>query len=154
MCMYIIVTIINVFETIVWYLLEFSRLYSLHPWYWNSLSYGLISSVENLAHFLQLMPFTIFQIFVPSGTHHCWVDRGGMVWEVFAQHLYTWINNWHPWYWNSLIQSHLGRIQHLCTFAADLAIRYNLVFSFHHVPITAGCTEVASFKRQLRLAQH
>ena len=23
-----------------------------------------------------------FPIFVPPGTHHCWVDRGGMVWEV------------------------------------------------------------------------
>ena len=23
-----------------------------------------------------------FPVFVPPGTHHCWVDRGGMVWEV------------------------------------------------------------------------
>ena len=38
------------------------------------------------------MPFTMFPIFVPLGTHHYWVDRDGMVWEVFAQHLYTWIN--------------------------------------------------------------
>ena len=60
----------------------------------GTLSYSLISSGENSVHFLQLMPFTIFPIskFVPPGTHHCGVDRGGMVWEGFAQHLYTWIN--------------------------------------------------------------
>ena len=58
---------------------EFSGLYKLHPWYWNSLLYGLISSGESSAHFLQLMPFTIFPVFIPPGTHHCWVDRGGMV---------------------------------------------------------------------------
>ena len=75
-------------EFIVWNPREFSRLYNLHPWYWNSLLYGLISSGENSAHFLQPMPFKIFPIFVPPGTHHCWVDRGGMV---YAQHLYTWI---------------------------------------------------------------
>ena len=39
---------------------------SNHPW-------------ENSAHFLQLMPFPIFPIFMPQGTHHCWVDRGSMV---------------------------------------------------------------------------
>ena len=44
---------------IVWYPIEFSRLHNLHPWYWNSLLYGLISSGENSAHFLQLLPFTI-----------------------------------------------------------------------------------------------
>ena len=52
----------------------------------------LISCGENSMHFLQLMPFTIFQIFVPPGTHHWLVDSGCMVWEDFAQHLYTWIN--------------------------------------------------------------
>ena len=41
---------------------EFSRLYNLHPWHWNSLSYSLISSGENSAHFLQLTPFTIMII--------------------------------------------------------------------------------------------
>ena len=45
----------------VWYPHEFSRLHNLHPMYWNSLLYGLISSGENSAHFLQLMPFTILQ---------------------------------------------------------------------------------------------
>ena len=53
----------------------------------GTLLYGLISSGENSVHFLQLMPFTVFLVFVPPVTHHCWVDRGGMVWEVFAQHL-------------------------------------------------------------------
>ena len=43
--------------------------YNLHPWYWNSLLFCLISSGENLAHFLQLMAFTIFHFFVPPGTH-------------------------------------------------------------------------------------
>ena len=47
----------------VWNPHEFSRLYNLHPWYWNSLLYGLISSGENSANFLQLMPFTIFHFF-------------------------------------------------------------------------------------------
>ena len=62
---------------------EFSRLHNLHPWYRNSLLYGLISSGENSAHFLQLITyhntishFTILHFFVPPGTHHCWVDRG------------------------------------------------------------------------------
>ena len=57
---------------------EFSRLYNLQPWYCNSLLYGLISSGENSAHFLQLMPRTIFQFFIPPGTHYCWVSRGSM----------------------------------------------------------------------------
>ena len=47
-------------------------------------------SGENSEHFLQLMPFTIFPIFVPPGTHYCWMDRGSMVWYVFVQHLSTW----------------------------------------------------------------
>ena len=49
---------------IIWYPSEFSRLHNLHPSYWNSLLYGLISSGENSVHFLQLMPFTIFHFFV------------------------------------------------------------------------------------------
>ena len=43
---------------------------------------GIISSGENSVHFLQLMTFTIYPIFVPPGTYHCWVGRGGMVREV------------------------------------------------------------------------
>ena len=43
------------------WLLQTCRLHNLNPWYWNSLSYGLISSEENSVHFLQLMPFTILR---------------------------------------------------------------------------------------------
>ena len=56
---------------------------NLHPWYWNSLLYSLMSSGENSVHFLHLMLFTIITVFIPPGTHHCWVDRG-MVWEVLS----------------------------------------------------------------------
>ena len=35
----------------------------------GTLSYSLIFSGDNSTHFLQLMPFTIFQFFVPPGTH-------------------------------------------------------------------------------------
>ena len=49
------------------------------------------------------------------------------------------LHNSHPRYWNSLIvSSPLGRIQHLHTFAAATANHYNLVVSFHQVPITGG----------------
>ena len=34
---------------IVWYSLGFSRLHNLHPWYWNSPLYSLISTGENSA---------------------------------------------------------------------------------------------------------
>ena len=78
---------------------KFKKVYSLksppvqqtcHPWYWNSLIWfhpgGFISSGENSVHFLQQMPFTILNcFFVPPGTHHCWLDRGSMIWEA-CQH--------------------------------------------------------------------
>ena len=52
---------------------------NLRPWYWNSLLCSLISSGENLqfAHFAA----AIASFLVPLGTHHCWVDRGGVIWE-------------------------------------------------------------------------
>ena len=49
-----------VYMLIVWYPSKFNRLHNSHPWYWNSPLYGLISSGENSAHFLQLLPFIIF----------------------------------------------------------------------------------------------
>ena len=49
------------------------------------------------------------------------------------------------------VSSPLGGIQHLRTFAAAIANHYNLAFSFHQVPITAGWTEAAWYER---LAQH
>ena len=76
------------------YLDSLPKLYSLiSPWVQQtlqftplalelSLLYGLISSRENSAHFLQLMPFTIIQFFVPPCTHHSWVGRDSMEWEV------------------------------------------------------------------------
>ena len=67
---------------IVWNPHEFRRLYNLHPWYWKSFSNGFIFAGDNSAHFLQLMPFTIFQFFIPPGIHYCWVARGSIEWEV------------------------------------------------------------------------
>ena len=67
---------------IVWNPREFCRLYNVYPWYCNSLLCSLIYSGENSGHFLQLIPFTIFHLFVPPGTHYCWVGRGSMEWEV------------------------------------------------------------------------
>ena len=50
------------------------------------------------------------------------------------------------------VSSHLRRIQHLRTLIhAAIANHYNLAFSFHQVPITAGWTKAAWFER---LAQH
>ena len=78
---------------ILWNPREFSRLYNLH-----SLLVLELSLIQS--HFLRWEfsafsaadAFTIFPVFVLPGTHHCWVDRGGLVWYIFAQHLYTWIN--------------------------------------------------------------
>ena len=98
---------------IVWYLIGFSGLHNLHPWYWNSLLYSLISSGKNsvlvnnpsrrglLSRFkphpilffmnkICLSQFSAFfadnaihnsPFFIPPGTHYCWVDRNGMIWE-------------------------------------------------------------------------
>ena len=49
------------------------------------------------------------------------------------------------------VSSPLGRIQHLCTFAAAIANHYYLAFLFHQVPITAGWTAASWYER---LAQH
>ena len=76
---------------IVWYPHEFSRLHNLHPRYWNSLLYSLISSGENSAHFLQLMPFTctilqlsFHQVPITAG----WAEAVRN--EKLAWHFYTW----------------------------------------------------------------
>ena len=86
---------------------EFSRLHNLHPWYRNSLLYGLISSGENSAHFLQLMPFhnaishfTILHFFFRSTRYPLLLGgqrRSGM--RGFAQHLYTQVTSviWGNW---------------------------------------------------------
>ena len=61
-----------------------------------SLLYGLISSGENSVHFLQLMPFTIFNFFVLPGTHYYiyWVGRGSMEWEVCPTLLHMTMEQW------------------------------------------------------------
>ena len=65
---------------IAWYPLEFSRLHNLCPWYWNSLMGSHLLWGEfwafSAANAIHKSPF-----FVSPGTHHCWVDRGGMIWE-------------------------------------------------------------------------
>ena len=76
---------------IVWYPLKFS-IHNLHPWYWNSLWYCLISSGENSAYILQIMPFTILHFFPPA-SHHCWWTEAAW-YERLAQHLYTWPAAW------------------------------------------------------------
>ena len=66
--------------------------YNLHPWYWNSLLYRLISSGENSVHFLQLMPFTIFSSFHYTGYPSLLGGLRQYGMRGFAQHVYTWIN--------------------------------------------------------------
>ena len=53
--------------------------------------------------------------------------------------------NLHPWYWNTLFYSLIssGENSAFAYFAAAIANHYNLAFSFHQVPITAGWTEAA-----------
>ena len=78
---------------IVWDPIEFSRLHNLHPWYWNSLLYGLISSRENATHFLQLMSFTNLHF---HSTRYPSL-LGGLRWHDMRglpQHLYTWLPAW------------------------------------------------------------
>ena len=63
------------------------------------------------------------------------------------------LHNLHLWYWNSLLQSLIssGEDSTFAHFAAAIANHYNLAFSFHQVPITAGWTEAAWYER---LAQY
>ena len=96
---------------IVWYPIEFSRLHNLHPLYWNSLLYGLISSGENSAHFLQLLPFTILncsfhQVPITAG----WTELEAAWYEILAQHLYTW-----PATWASVTHPSTNRARHCLT---------------------------------------
>ena len=60
--------------------------FTIHTPGTGTLSYMISSPLENSAHFQQLMPFTIFPVFVPPGTctHHCWVDKGSILWEVLS----------------------------------------------------------------------
>ena len=51
----------------------------------GTLLYGFISSRENsaFAHFAAAIAnhYNLFSFRVPPGTHHCWVDKGSVIWE-------------------------------------------------------------------------
>ena len=72
---------VNVHDSLSRLACRIRRLYNLHPSYWNTLSYSLISSGENsaFAHVAEAIARLQFSFSVPPGTHHCWVDRGGMI---------------------------------------------------------------------------
>ena len=55
----------------------------------NSLSQSHLPG-EDAADFLQLKPFTQHQIFVPPGTHYCWVDEGDVD-SKLIRGFYTWL---------------------------------------------------------------
>ena len=65
----------------LWYPSELCRLQNVHPGYYNSLLYSLISSGKNSAHFLQRMPFTMLnfsfhQVLITAGwTEAAWYER-------------------------------------------------------------------------------
>ena len=61
----------------------------LRPWYRNSLLYGLISSGENSAHFLQLMPFHNSPFFRSTRYPSLLGGQRQSGMRGFAQHLYT-----------------------------------------------------------------
>ena len=65
----------------MWYAYEFSRLHNLHPWCRSSLLY-VSSLVGEFSTFSAANAIHNSSIFVPPGTHHCWVDRSSMKWEV------------------------------------------------------------------------
>ena len=57
------------------------------PRYWNSLFHSLISLARMQLIFCSVAIHTV-PIFVPPGTHYCWVDRGSVD-SKLAQGLYT-----------------------------------------------------------------
>ena len=68
---------------IVWYPL-FSADHNLHPWYWNSLLYSLISSGENSAFVHFATDIAGYQVPTTAGwTEAAWYER-------LVRHLYTW----------------------------------------------------------------
>ena len=75
--------------------IEFSRLYNLIPWYWNSLLYGLISSGENSA--LVYFAAAIANHYsLASSFHQVPIIAGwteSVIWQT-CQYLYTWPSAW------------------------------------------------------------
>ena len=72
---------IKVYVYIVWYPHEFS-IHNLHPWYWNCLSHKSHLLWEKFSIWALCYSYSQSLKFVPPGTHHCWVDRGGMIGDV------------------------------------------------------------------------
>ena len=70
---------------IVWYTLALSRLHTIYNPCIGTLFYSRTSSGENLAfvHFVVAIQSLQFSFLIPQGTHHYWVDRGGMIWEAW-----------------------------------------------------------------------
>ena len=67
---------------------EFSRLCNLHPWYWNTLFYSLISS-ENSA-FAHTPAFIANHYNVVFLFHWVLITNGcEALWKKFTQHFYT-----------------------------------------------------------------
>ena len=65
--------------------------HNLHLWYWNFFFYSLISSRENsaFAFFAAAKANHYnFSFLIAPSTHHCCVDRGGVVWEACATPLH------------------------------------------------------------------
>ena len=62
------------------------------------------------------------------------------MWDADDSLISPWVqqtsHNLHPWYWNSLISSRDNSA--FAQFIAAIANHYNLAFSIHQVPITAG----------------
>ena len=81
----------------VWYPRDISRLHNLHPWYWNPFLYGLISPWGEFSAFSAGNANHNAPIFISPGTHHCWVGRGSIEFEVCPTLLHMISSgNWTP----------------------------------------------------------
>ena len=56
------------------------------------------------------------------------------------------LHNLHPWYWNSLLHGLISCGENSAHFLQLISFTI-LHFSFHQVPITAGCAEAAWYDR-------
>ena len=123
---------------------EVSELYDLHPWYWNSLFYSLISSRENsaIAHFATAIAISLeFNFFVPSGTYHCSVGRGSMEWDVCLTllHMSSSGNGTRcicPWFKHIFFmiehEKGLGRAKEICLALSVNALEFFQLYIYHN----------------------
>ena len=69
---------------------SFSMMYdsnSPSQWYpWSMLYHGLWGEFSICALCCSYSQSLQFSFLVPPGTHHCWVDRGGVIWEACPWH--------------------------------------------------------------------